>query len=282
VTVGGGIGMLMGLHGLMIDALQSVKLLTAAGNTVTASREENGDLFWAVRGAGQNFGIVTEATYEVYDQTNNGNVIEANFMYTASQNRSLWELLQTYNNALPQELALQSAMLYNSTTSVSSLAITLWYIGTVEEAQPYLDVFAALGPVTSTIDTLTQIDVYYQSVTRGVCNTGGNLTAYTMGLKGTDPDTLEAHYADFVAFSEANPLYFGQSYIQWYSNEVASKAPTGDTVFPWRDVQAWWSVTTLSIHTYRFLVSHLLRLVAFVYPCPGFAADRRQTSIPSC
>ncbi|KAJ2991370.1 hypothetical protein NUW58_g2537 [Xylaria curta] len=240
VTLGGGIGMLMGLHGLMIDDLQSVELLTASGETVTASKDENEDLFWGIRGAGQTFGIVTAANYTVHDQTNGGFVTEANFYYTAAQNRSLWELIATFDNVLPAKLSLQTAMLYNATTDTASIWLSAWYVGSLDESQPYLDQFAALGPFATEILNLTQVEVYYQSVTRGVCGTGHLLTAYTMGVGRTDPDTLETHFADFVAFSRANPAYFGQSYMQWYSNKVNLQTPADSTVFPWRDVQAWW------------------------------------------
>ncbi|KAI1171388.1 hypothetical protein F4777DRAFT_593834 [Nemania sp. FL0916] len=240
VTLGGGIGMLMGLHGLMIDSLESVELLTASGETVTASKHKNKDLFWGIRGAGQTFGIVTEATYTVHDQTNGGRVTEANFYYAAAQNRSLWELIATFDNVLPAKLSLQTGMLYNATTGTASIWLSTWYVGSLGEAQPYLDKFAALGPFSTEILNLTQVEVYYQSVTRGVCDNGHLLTAYTMGVGRTDPDTLEAHFADFVAFSQANPAYFGQSYMQWYSNKVNLQTPSDATVFPWRDVQAWW------------------------------------------
>ncbi|KAK7946046.1 FAD-linked oxidoreductase afoF [Apiospora aurea] len=58
-TIGAGVGPMQGLHGLMIDSLRSVEMVTPAGDVVTASKTENPDLFWAVRGAGANFGIVT-------------------------------------------------------------------------------------------------------------------------------------------------------------------------------------------------------------------------------
>jgi FAD/FMN-containing dehydrogenase len=60
LTLGGGIGWIMRRHGLSIDQLLSVDLVTAAGEFVQASADRNADLFWGVRGGGGNFGIVTE------------------------------------------------------------------------------------------------------------------------------------------------------------------------------------------------------------------------------
>ena len=65
LTLGGGIGWLQRKHGLTIDRLLSVDLVTADGQFVKASASENSDLFWGVRGAGGNFGIVTEFEFRL-------------------------------------------------------------------------------------------------------------------------------------------------------------------------------------------------------------------------
>ncbi|HSM05919.1 MAG TPA: FAD-binding oxidoreductase [Longimicrobiales bacterium] len=59
LTLGGGFGWMSRKHGLTIDNLVSVDLVTATGEKVRASADENPDLFWAVRGGGGNFGVVT-------------------------------------------------------------------------------------------------------------------------------------------------------------------------------------------------------------------------------
>jgi FAD/FMN-containing dehydrogenase len=65
LTLGGGIGWLMRKHGLTIDQLLSIELITAEGEVVVASEDENADLFWGVRGGGGNFGVVTQFEFRL-------------------------------------------------------------------------------------------------------------------------------------------------------------------------------------------------------------------------
>src|SRR6266545_634685 len=64
LTLGGGIGWIMRKHGLSVDKLRRVDVVTAEGELVKASPEENADLFWGMCGAGANFGIVTEFEFD--------------------------------------------------------------------------------------------------------------------------------------------------------------------------------------------------------------------------
>ncbi len=67
LTLSGGIGWLRSRHGLCIDNMLSVQIVTATGNILRASATENSDLFWAVRGGGGNFGVITQFEFKLHD-----------------------------------------------------------------------------------------------------------------------------------------------------------------------------------------------------------------------
>jgi FAD/FMN-containing dehydrogenase len=66
LTLGGGFGFLMGQHGFTIDTLTAVEVVTARGKVLHASKEENSELFWGVRGGGGNFGVATSFEFMLH------------------------------------------------------------------------------------------------------------------------------------------------------------------------------------------------------------------------
>lgn len=66
LTLGGGFGYLMGKHGLAADNLLSIELVTADGDVLSVNADEHPDLFWALRGAGANFGVAATLTYQLH------------------------------------------------------------------------------------------------------------------------------------------------------------------------------------------------------------------------
>ena len=114
-TLNGGIGRFQGLHGLMADNLLSLRMVTGQGEIVTVSAHEHPDLFWGLRGAGTNFGVILEATYRVSNLTNKGLVMNADMVFPASANTSYFETLATYQGTLSPELSLFTLIDYNMT-----------------------------------------------------------------------------------------------------------------------------------------------------------------------
>lgn len=112
-TLGGGIGGLHGHRGLLVDLLEEVELVTASGHLVKASNTENEDLFWALRGAGSNYGIVTSATYRLPEVSNKGMYVNADFLFPASVNHSFWKVMGDFDETLPSRLAITAASVFN-------------------------------------------------------------------------------------------------------------------------------------------------------------------------
>jgi FAD/FMN-containing dehydrogenase len=117
--------LLQGIRGYTSDALLQVTIVTAAGIPFNASATENSDLFWAIRGAGANFGIITSATYEIYDATNGGHAQNANLVYPAAANGSIWDILESFDETLPAELSITIGVSYNQTTQEVSQSCLL-------------------------------------------------------------------------------------------------------------------------------------------------------------
>src|SRR5450432_3789350 len=91
--LGGGHGLLQGHYGLLADNLISARLVLANSTAITVSAESYPDLFWALRGAGHNFGIVTEFTYKIYDVPLGETWAYETFIFTGDKVEALAEQL---------------------------------------------------------------------------------------------------------------------------------------------------------------------------------------------
>jgi fumiquinazoline A oxidase len=107
----------------MIDSLQSVQLVTAKGDLITVSATENADLFWGLRGAGMNFGVITQATYDIYDLTNSGNVQSADLIFQSHQAEDYFNVLVKAVECQPANFAIITVGAYDvQNHCVSSLS----------------------------------------------------------------------------------------------------------------------------------------------------------------
>jgi FAD/FMN-containing dehydrogenase len=89
--LGGGHGLLQGQYGLLADNLISAQLVLANGTTVTASSTSHPDLFWAIRGAGHNFGVVTKIEYKIYDVPADDSWTYSMFIFTGDKVEAVFE-----------------------------------------------------------------------------------------------------------------------------------------------------------------------------------------------
>lgn len=103
LTLGGGLGHLRRKHGLTIDNLVSVDIVTASGEFLHASESENADLFWGIRGGGGNFGVVTSFEYRLHPV--GPEVMLAAPWYPAEQAKEVLKFWREYMESAPEELS---------------------------------------------------------------------------------------------------------------------------------------------------------------------------------
>ena len=99
-TLGGGLGRLMGKHGVACDNLVSAELVTAEGSLVRANAAENGDLFWGLQGGGGNFGVVTSLEYRLHPV---GRILGGTLTYPISAIRDVLHFVDNYMTEVPDE-----------------------------------------------------------------------------------------------------------------------------------------------------------------------------------
>lgn len=109
LTLGGGVGWLIRKYGMTIDNLDSCQVITADGEVLTASLAENPDLFWAVRGGGGNFGVVTSFVFRAHPvHTITGGLL----LYPRSDARDVVRNFRDHMESAPDELTAYAAMLH--------------------------------------------------------------------------------------------------------------------------------------------------------------------------
>jgi len=101
LTLGGGFGWLGRLHSLACDHLVSAEVATASGDVVRASDRENADLFWGIRGGGDNFGIVTEFAFGLHPI---GPVLSTQLRYSADDAPAVLRAYRELMGSAPSEL----------------------------------------------------------------------------------------------------------------------------------------------------------------------------------
>lgn len=104
LTLGGGIGYLSRRFGLTVDNLISADVVLADGRLVTADETRNPDLFWALRGGGGNFGVVTSFTFRCHDIGENGTVIGGPVLYDFADTEKVMRWYREMLPSLPEEL----------------------------------------------------------------------------------------------------------------------------------------------------------------------------------
>ncbi|KAI4151184.1 MAG: hypothetical protein LQ341_000956 [Variospora aurantia] len=175
-------------HGIDID-LSNLRYvnLDATKNIITIGGATKFQQIWDVlQPAGK------EITGKCYD-----------LLFPASANRSIFQLVASYDETLPKELSLTTVLSYNPKTDKSSIILNIIYFGAKERAQPYIDPFLKLGP-TKTNTTMVPWNKLYADLFFGgnstACRKNQYLSSAGQGLRRTDPATFETFFGDMTNF----------------------------------------------------------------------------------
>jgi FAD/FMN-containing dehydrogenase len=194
LTLHGGLGHLRRKHGLSIDALLSVDIVTADGQVRHASATENADLFWAVRGAGSNFGVVVSFEFQLYPV---GPMISLTApIYPLAEGQRVLKAWRDFTAGAPDE--------------VNSLAL-LWSVPDVEGFPAEL----RKQPV------VVLATVYAGPAEEGarVCQPLRELATPLLDLSGVEPyAVLQSSFDPF--FPEGRFYYWKSTYIDRLSDEA--------------------------------------------------------------
>jgi hypothetical protein len=141
LTLGGGYGWLNGKYGLACDNLLSVDLVTADGRLVTASADETPDLFWAIRGAGANFGVVTSFEYRLHPV---GPVVAGLVLYPLGQGREVLRCFHEFSGSCPDEVS-TVGLLLSAPDGTPAVGIAVCCCGPVEAGEAALQPLRRFG-----------------------------------------------------------------------------------------------------------------------------------------
>jgi FAD/FMN-containing dehydrogenase len=109
LTLGGGLGWLMALHGMAVDNLIGAEVVTADGRIVTVSAKEHPDLFWALRGGGGNFGVAAKLTFKLHPM---GQVVGGLVAHPLDRGAEMLRFFRQTTASAPDELSLFAGLLH--------------------------------------------------------------------------------------------------------------------------------------------------------------------------
>ncbi|EPC02332.1 hypothetical protein L861_14950 [Litchfieldella anticariensis FP35 = DSM 16096] len=227
LTLGGGIGHLNRKFGLACDNLLSADVVTADGRLVTASANENEDLFWGLRGGGGNFGVVTSFEYQLHPV---GPVLGGEIIFPLDQAKTALRFYRDWSTDAPDELRVDAALV--STLDGPGLSFEVCYCGEIDTGEKVLRPLRQLGsPRLDTIDSVPYETV--QNLLTDVFQPGMRHYWKSGFVREFSDDFIEALLDFFVADM---PAPFAAIAIEHLGGAV-SRVGAWDTAFGHRQAQ---------------------------------------------
>ncbi len=235
LTLGGGLGWLMGKHGLTADNLISADVVTADAEFHTVSADQEPELFWALRGGGGNFGIVTSFEYRLHPVAE---ILGGMVVYPLDQAVDVARFYRDLCPTLPDEAEAYLAFITEPQAGVPVVAILLGYNGPLDEGEKVLAPARQFGhPVADLVGPMPY--AVRQTLLDEPLAWNGLQRYWRSAFAEQMPDQLIDVVVE-AASSFTSPLSF---IAFFYVHGAATRVPAGDTAFSARRPQ--WDVDVL-------------------------------------
>ena len=226
VILGGGLGWLSGLHGASCDNLLSARVVTADGRVLTADVERHPDLFWALRGAGANFGVTTSFECQLHPI---GSVTGGDIHYSVRDARTVLRFFRELMDEAPD--AFQATL--NLTSGERGVFVSLCHAGSESEAERTL---AALRAIASPTKEFVKRQEFAALAERPAATNPANTTPPKFrGIQTVYRDRLSDDVIEIIVdrLSDAPPeVIMG---ISHYMHGQVCRVASNATAFPLRE-----------------------------------------------
>ncbi|KAL8945215.1 MAG: hypothetical protein Q9211_000256 [Gyalolechia sp. 1 TL-2023] len=236
-TLGGGHGRLQGLHGMSIDSIRRLRVVLANGKAINVSQHENADLFWGIRGAGQNYGIVVEADFQTAPQVSHGLLYDVEMQFVDEQLEQVLELMnQQIRAPLPPGLAVNLVFGANTTTLKPVIFINFVYAGSQSDGQRWSAPWKQLGPVTFVENIYNWSELSFKTaggLIAAQCLKYGYKNTYSLNLATFDSTTMRSVYTSWGNFLGAHPNVNASTLLfEVFGQQAVRSAPDKGSAFP--------------------------------------------------
>jgi len=235
LTLGGGLGWLMGKHGLTVDNLLSADVVTADAEFHTVSADREPDLFWALRGGSGNFGVVTSFEYRVHPV---GQVLGGLVVYPLDQAAEVTRFYRDLCPALPDEAEAYLAFITEPQAGVPVVAMLLGYNGPLDEGEKVLAPARQFGRPLA--DLVGPMPYAVRQTLLDEPNARNGLHRYWRSAFAGHMSDQFIDAAIAAASSFTSPL---SAMVFFYMHGAAARVPAADTAFSAR--RAMWDIDVI-------------------------------------
>ena len=222
LTLGGGYGWLAGKHGLACDNVIWAEVVTADARILSCSAEQNADLFWGLRGAGANFGVVTEFEYKLHPVSK---VFGGMILHSLGE--EVLRFFDEFSRGAPDELTTIGAILTGPDGN-PAFGIIACYCGSPEEMDKVLKPLRTFGtPLADTVQQRDYLDM--QTQLDGTWPPGRHYYNKAHNIRRISDGAIRT----ILRYSAILPTPVSNIAFQ-QMHGAASRIPSGATAFPHR------------------------------------------------